>query len=81
MQKKIRSIGDIYEIRQCKDLNTSEMKACKVYRKLELTENSLELIRREIELLKKLDHPNIIKIHNVIEDVDRIYLIIDDIRG
>ena len=57
------------------------MKAVKVYRKLELTEHSIELIRREIELLKKLDHPNIIKLHNVIEDVDRVYLIIDDIRG
>ena len=57
------------------------MKAVKVYRKLELTDHTIELIKREIDLLKKLDHPNIIKLHNVIEDVDRIYLIIDDIRG
>ena len=81
IQKKIRSQGDVYEIRQCKDNVTSEMKAVKVYRKLELTDHTIELIKREIDLLKKLDHPNIIKLHNVIEDVDRVYLIIDDIRG
>ena len=38
------------------------------------------MIAREIELLKKLDHPNIIKVHAVIEDVYKIYMIIDDIN-
>ena len=39
------------------------------------------MIKREIDLLKRLDHPNLIKIHNIIEDEDRIYLITDNIRG
>lgn len=56
------------------------MLAVKVYRKLELTERNFEMIAREIELLKKLDHPNIIKVHAVIEDMDRIYLIINDLN-
>lgn len=56
------------------------MRAVKVYRKLELTEQNFEMIAREIELLKKLDHPNIIKVHAVIEDVYKIYMIIDDIN-
>lgn len=81
MQKKIRSSGDLYEIRQCKDINTSEMRAAKIYRKLELTDALYEFIKREIELLRRIDHPNIIKLHNVIEDEDRIYIIIDDIKG
>lgn len=57
------------------------MRAVKVYRKLELTKANVILIAREIELLRKLDHPNLIKVHAVIEDVDRIYMIIDDMKG
>lgn len=81
MQKKLRSSGELYEIRQCKDIHTNELKACKIYRKVELTTNAVEMIKREIDLLKKLDHPNIMKVHCVIEDDDRIYLITDDIKG
>ena len=81
MIKKLRSSGELYEIRQCRDLNTNELKAVKIYRKLELSAQAIQLIKREIELLKKLDHPNIMKIHQVIEDEDRIYLITDDIKG
>ena len=81
MVKKLRSSGELYEIRQCRDLHTNELKAVKIYRKLELSETAIKLIKKEIELLKKLDHPNIMKIHQVIEDEDRIYLITDDIKG
>ena len=62
-------------------MNTGEIKAVKIYRKVELTPDSIHMIKREIDLLKRLDHPNLIKIHNIIEDEDRIYLITDNIRG
>ena len=39
------------------------------------------MIKREIDLLKRLDHPNIMKIHNMIEDEDRVYLVTDNIKG
>lgn len=81
MRKVLRSSGELYEIRECVDVNTKEIKAVKVYRKVELTPKSIDRIKREIELLKKLDHPNIMKIHNIIEDEDRIYLVTDNIKG
>lgn len=62
-------------------MNLNEVKAVKIYRKVELTSENIEMIKREIDLLKRLDHPNIMKIHNIIEDEDRIYLITDNIRG
>ena len=76
----LRASGDLYDIFQCRDKNTSELRAVKIYRKLELTEQNFKMIRREIELLKKLDHPNIIKVHSVLEDEVRIYMITDDIN-
>lgn len=53
----------------------------KIFRKVELTPVTIEMIKQEIKLLKSLDHPNIMKIHAVIEDQDRIYLITDDVKG
>ena len=44
MQKKIRSSGEYYEIRQCKDIASGETMAVKIYRKLELTEDLFEMV-------------------------------------
>ena len=77
----MRSCGELYEIRECRDMNTNEQLSVKIYRKVELTPESIVMIKREIDLLKRLDHPNIMKIHNMIEDEDRIYLITDNIKG
>lgn len=81
LSKKLRSAGELYEIRQCRDINTGESRAVKIFRKVELTPIAIETIKREVSLLRELDHPNIMKIHQVIEDADRIYLITDDFRG
>jgi len=63
MTKTLRSSGELYEIRECRDINTNEQKAVKIFRKVELSAESIERIKREIDLLKRLDHPNIMKIH------------------
>ena len=62
-------------------MQTGETLAVKIYRKIELNNWMIKMIAQEIDLLRKLDHPNIVKVHNVIEDADRIYMIIDDIKG
>lgn len=38
-------------------------------------------LRSEIEILRKLDHPNIIRLHQVLEDSKNLYLIMDLCRG
>ena len=78
---KFKSQGEIYELRECKDINSGDIKAVKIYRKVELTPTNIEMIKREMALLKRLDHPNLMKIHNIIEDEDRIYQITDNIKG
>ena len=50
--------------------------ACKVFVKSQLkSENETQLVSNEIEILKRVDHPNIIKILNVIELTDFIILV------
>lgn len=60
LSKKLRGRTDFYEIRQCKDLITDEIKAVKIYRKMELQPDALSMVRKEVDLLRSCDHPNIL---------------------
>ena len=81
MEKCFAKKCDIFEIRLCMDLKTHEQRSVKIYRKSEHNEQRLEYLKREIDLLRTLDHPNLIKIYDVIEDELKIYCIIDVIKG
>jgi calcium-dependent protein kinase len=60
---------------------TREVHLCKIYRKNEFSEVSIECIRREIKLLTDLDHPNILKCVQVFEDESKVYLICENLKG
>ena len=68
--------GKVYEVRSKK---TGEVRACKHLSKLNI--KNLEKFRREIEILKKLDHPNIIKLYEVLESDRSLYLIMEECKG
>ena len=73
--------ADLFEIKNAFDINTKEKRSVKIFRKSELNETRLAYLKREINLLRKFDHPSIVKIHDVIEDESKIYCVIDNIRG
>ena len=68
--------GKVYEVRSKK---TGELRACKHLSKLNI--KNLEKFRREIEILKKLDHPNIIKLYELFESERSLYLIMEECKG
>ena len=39
------------------------------------------MIKKEIDLMRTIDHPNLCRVYNVIEDDKKIFLIIDDLKG
>jgi len=43
--------------------------------------NQTKLIRREVDVLRNLDHPNICKLFETFEDQQRIYLVMELIKG
>ena len=53
----------------------------KIFRKGDLTEDSIMMVKREIELLMNLDHPNLCRIYVLFEDHEKIYLLIDNFKG
>ena len=54
--------------------NTARRVAVKIMNKKDMTIQDLELVKTEIEILKISQHPNIIRLYDVFENVDYIYI-------
>ncbi|HPM00759.1 MAG TPA: SUMF1/EgtB/PvdO family nonheme iron enzyme [Candidatus Cloacimonadota bacterium] len=72
--------GELSKIYLAEDLNTSRFKALKVFGKYHDIQMYYDHLRMNITLLSKLNHPNILKIHNFI-DSDYIFMDMDYIDG
>ena len=60
---------------------TNEKVAIKVMNKKNMDSSDLELVRTEIEILKICQHPYIIKLYDIFENVDYIYIIMEYCPG
>jgi hypothetical protein len=84
---------DIYEIKQKLgkgkfglvklgiNKQTKEKVAVKIMNKNNMDSSDLELVRTEIEILKICQHPYIIKLYDVFENIDYIYIIMEHCSG
>jgi len=48
--------------------------AVKIMKKKDMSNQDLELVKTEIEILKICQHPNIIRLYDVFENIDFIYI-------
>ena len=56
--------------------------AIKIYQKAKLNDSmKRKAVQREIMALKKIDHPNIIRMHDLIETSKQICIVMDCIQG
>lgn len=60
---------------------TGKLVAVKVMSKKEMTVQDVELQRREIEILKMCQHPHIIRLLDLFENQDYIYIIMEQLNG
>ena len=84
---------DIYEVKQKLgkgkfglvklgiNKETKEKVAIKVMNKNNMDSSDLELVRTEIEILKICQHPYIIKLYDIFENLDYIYIIMEYCPG
>ena len=80
MVKKISkaTFGDIYLVYH----NKTKTKRClKVYKKMKMESTNQNKFEEEIELIKKLDHPNIFEIYEFYDDEETFYLITEYLEG
>ena len=68
--------GKVFQVRNKKN---GQLYACKKLSKLNV--NNLIKFRREINILVKMDHPNIIKLYDVFESQNSLYLIMEECHG
>ena len=54
---------------------TKEKVAIKIMNKKKMDTSDIELMRTEIEILKICQHPNIIRLYDIFENIDYIYII------
>mmetsp|Transcript_18465 Transcript_18465/g.36964 ORF Transcript_18465/g.36964 Transcript_18465/m.36964 type:complete len:504 (+) Transcript_18465:28-1539(+) len=79
IQPKELGHGHYGVVRKCQERATGEWFAIKSIRKKKV--GKLDVLRREIDILKEVDHPNIIKLHEVYEDEKYLHLVTELCTG
>lgn len=74
--------GAYASVKQAKHTSTGLVLAIKVYEKFNLMEPARKKsVQREIQILKKLQHKNIMRLYDVIDTPRQLYLIMEYIEG
>ena len=76
----VKSIGSgsFAHVVLVKDPKTQQLYACKIVKRSFLLENKLfRMFEQEVRLMESFDHPNIVKIHDVVFSNDFIFLVME----
>lgn len=63
------------------ELSTNKVVAVKIINKIELKASVLDMIYRELNYMKRMKHPYIVKVYNSFEDVKYIYIVMEYFEG
>ena len=73
--------GSYGEVKKIQHKTTGEFRAMKIIKKDEVSKEYVQSLLNEIDNLKQLDHPNIVKIYEFYQDKLNFYLITEYIEG
>jgi serine/threonine protein kinase len=74
--------GTFGSVKLGKSLETGTLVAVKILEKFRIKDKAdIERVVREIKILKRVDHPAFVKLYEIIENSDRIYLIMEYAQG
>jgi len=73
--------GKYGEVKACIQKENGREAAIKIINKIKLKSHELHVIRSEIEILKICTHPHIIKLYDILENQDYIYIIMELCKG
>jgi calcium/calmodulin-dependent protein kinase I len=68
-------------VKSAKNKKTGKLWAIKFIEKKLVDKQDLGLLRREIDIMKKLDHPNVLKLQEVFENDEQIALVMELVTG
>ena len=79
---KVLGSGSFGEVRRVVHRDTNEVRAVKIFRKdLAVSNLTVEKLMDEIQILKILDHPYIIRLYEFFEDAKRFYIVMEHCGG
>jgi len=78
---KMLGSGAFGEVRMCVHRETGAQRAVKVLRKSHMDEDEKRMLFNEINILRELDHPNIVKMYEFFEDEKRYYIVTEICKG
>lgn len=67
--------GNFAKVKLARHVLTGVEVAIKIIDKTTLNETSLEKLMREVQIMKRLDHPNIVKLYEVINTDETLFLV------
>lgn len=74
--------GAFGEVKLCFHRDTGQKRAVKIFRKELITKpGKREELDKEIGILKRLDHPNIVRVYEFFEDEKRLYIVMEHCSG
>lgn len=81
--KLVKTIGkgNFAKVKLAKHMPTGHEVAIKIIDKTQLNPGSLQKLFREVRIMKYLDHPNIVKLFEVIETEKTLYLVMEIASG
>ena len=73
--------GFFGEVRKAESKKTKQIRAIKMVNKKKISENEENLIKNEINLLMKIDHPHVVKIYEFFETDGYIHIVMEFVKG
>ena len=73
--------GQFGKVKLATHKKTGRKVAIKLINKLNLTPDTVKMVKREVQIMKMLWHPNIIRLYEVIETPSHLYLVMEYAPG
>ena len=73
--------GAFGEVRRVVHIETGDQRAVKVISKQSMSEHEQQTLYNEINILKNLDHPNVVKVYEYFEDEKRFFIVTEICSG
>ena len=78
---KVLGKGAFGEVRRVVHIETGDQRAVKVIAKQSMSEHEQQTLYNEINILKSLDHPNVVKVYEYFEDEKRFFIVTEICSG
>lgn len=77
----MNALGGFGEVRKCSNKKSGSIRAVKIIRKDTLDAKEKIRFFTEIDIMRQLDHPNIVRLYEVFQDEKRFYLVTELCTG